>query len=787
MSYTFKHGDQPLEGITIQRAAGRGGFGEVYYALTDSGKQIALKYLRNNPEVELRGVTQVMNLKSPHLITIYDVKRSKAGEPFVLMEYVTGPSLTDLLQAAPEGIGPQKAAFFIKGLAAGLSYLHDRGIVHRDLKPGNVFYDDGYVKIGDYGLSKHLSLSAHSGNTISVGTVHYMAPEIGSGNYSKSIDIYSLGVMLYEMLTGRLPYRGSSMGEVLMRHLSDEPDLTGIAEPFARVIKKALAKKPEDRYADVNEMVDALVSVTDVSESLASFDASVLTRMPRASRDDEGDPQRTMTQAPQLPPLPQRELDARELTYDPNDPIPAIPEIPGKLGPRPPRARKAGAKLREQAGKLHQKLGKLGGGEAVLEPATEPTASARHRRHTRKRWGQLFVTTIVVFAVSAGLGLYYENSFIFAATLLWMLLGTAGILLAYVFNGRHHHGEYTFYDRVIYGACGFLFLLPGLAPALAVKSDDFARIMIPLCATLLLFNWTERINVGRKRQLDGGVVFWHGVAGFVIGVVFGAGTEEHVLALIGLVAAQLVAVQSLAAFWPLGAPAPPASELPIEGAAPRQGFRHAVRRADQRIAAEFDRAAAAHAGAAQPAKAGKKKDGADAQRTDATEAKPSFVGQAASAGTSFIAKLLLLGGLTAALLFNGEFNMDEKISTGFAYADGQMQVLYPDEGIDWHWRVPKQVLLIPLVLGTLMLIGVRSNTGSAHFLRGFFGALAALLAALMALNSAAAPLEEFLTGNWGKLNADNWRPLYPVFALTGAALLLLFYPRKRTGPKPIVI
>ena len=74
MPYTFKHGDRPLDGVTVQRAVGRGGFGEVYFAVTDSGKEIALKYLRENPEIELRGIAHVMNLKSPYLITIYDVQ-----------------------------------------------------------------------------------------------------------------------------------------------------------------------------------------------------------------------------------------------------------------------------------------------------------------------------------------------------------------------------------------------------------------------------------------------------------------------------------------------------------------------------------------------------------------------------------------------------------------------------------------------------------------------------------------------------------------------------------------
>ena len=175
LAYTFKHGDRPLAGYTIQRGVGRGGFGEVYYAVSDAGREVALKYLRDNPEVELRGVSACMNLNSPNLIQIFDVKQGQEGDYFIIMEYMAGPSLRDLLIAEPKGLGPQRAAYLIREIARGLGYLHDRGIVHRDLKPGNLFYEDGCVKIGDYGLSKYISTSRHSAQTSSVGTVHYMA------------------------------------------------------------------------------------------------------------------------------------------------------------------------------------------------------------------------------------------------------------------------------------------------------------------------------------------------------------------------------------------------------------------------------------------------------------------------------------------------------------------------------------------------------------------------------------------------------------------------------------
>ena len=195
----------------------------MYYAVSDGGREVAIKAVHNYEQIELRGIGHCMNIKSPHLVTVFDVRHNDRNEPFVIMEYVSGPSLRDLITESPGGLGAQKAAFFLREIAKGLSFLHECGIVHRDLKPGNVFYENGYVKIGDYGLAKAISASRHSGQTITVGTVHYMAPEIGAGSYGTSIDIYALGILLYEMLTGEVPFGGSSPAEILMRHWTDTP------------------------------------------------------------------------------------------------------------------------------------------------------------------------------------------------------------------------------------------------------------------------------------------------------------------------------------------------------------------------------------------------------------------------------------------------------------------------------------------------------------------------------------------------------------------------------------
>ena len=280
-SFRYQYGDRPLDGFTIQHGLGRGGFGEVYYAISDSGREVALKAVQQYEDIELRGIGHCMNLKSPHLVTIFDVKHSPRGEPFVIMEYVNGPSLREIMDEAPLGLGPAKAVFLLREIAKGLSYLHQSGVVHRDLKPHNVFIDQGVVKIGDYSLSKIMSASHRSGHTVTVGTVHYMAPEIGVGRYDHTVDIYALGVIFYEMLTGAPPFRGDSVGEVLIKHINGEPDLSHVAEPYASVIRKAMAKNPLDRYQSADQMVTAAMGNAQIHDSLAGISADDLTMIAR--------------------------------------------------------------------------------------------------------------------------------------------------------------------------------------------------------------------------------------------------------------------------------------------------------------------------------------------------------------------------------------------------------------------------------------------------------------------------------------------------------------------------
>lgn len=274
MKFTFAPESRPLPGFTIKRAIYRGGFGEVYFGVSDAGREVALKLLHTNSDVEIRGVQQCLNLSHPNLVTIFDLVKDDDHDHWVVMEYVSGQTLDAAIRKFPEGMPVEVVRNWLPGIVAGVGFLHQRGLVHRDLKPGNIFMQDGVVKIGDVGLSKFISVSQRSAQTQSVGTVYYMAPEVSKGSYGREVDVYALGVILYEMLTGDVPFDGESTGEILMKHLTAQPDLNRLPPVLRPVIGKALSKKPEERFHQTDDLLKA-------------FDAAVLGRQAEKQRTPE--------------------------------------------------------------------------------------------------------------------------------------------------------------------------------------------------------------------------------------------------------------------------------------------------------------------------------------------------------------------------------------------------------------------------------------------------------------------------------------------------------------------
>jgi len=132
IKFTYPSGARPLEGFTIKRGVGRGGFGEVYFATSDAGKEVALKRIERNLDVELRGVSQCLNLKHPNLVELYDIRYDDTGDAWVVMEYVAGPSLKDTIDHNPSGLPLDQVHFWFHGIASaragafGPATMHDR-------------------------------------------------------------------------------------------------------------------------------------------------------------------------------------------------------------------------------------------------------------------------------------------------------------------------------------------------------------------------------------------------------------------------------------------------------------------------------------------------------------------------------------------------------------------------------------------------------------------------------------------------------------------------------------
>jgi hypothetical protein len=557
--FQYKHGDRPLDGYTIQRGAGRGGFGEVYYALSDSGREVALKLVHTYEQIELRGISQCMNLKSPQLVTIFDVKHGLDGRPWVIMEFVSGPSLRELLDAAPSGLGADKSAFFLREIGKGLTYLHDCGIVHRDLKPGNIFYENGCVKIGDYGLSKSISMSQNSGQTVTVGTLHYMAPEIGEGKYDRSIDIYAMGALLYEMLTGQVPFYGSSPAEVLMKHLSSQVNLEHVEEPFKTVIRKAMAKNPAERYQSIQEMVEAVFGSEHIRNSVSQFSPQSLTMV--AGRAVAGIAGGQSGSAP--------DGSANPSTAYPQDRTDCLTDrFNRRMARAGERLDRAGERFAERMDQFGQRIGKRaqgwGGGAG---PATAPsfgnTASGNPGAdRSMSKPVRIFLSVLAAFtaAMIVMINVNGRHASELAMFVFLNIVGaTVGAGLSWRFIEPAVRAESKWFRRIAIGApIGFLaalFTIP-----FWIDHHQGAVIldgaMLAIFGTFALMDWEKRKSPYRKDRILIGCLFTAGICG----AIFASMSDADGLVVIATVVGASLAA-SLCAAWSGGtAPVAPSGQ-----------------------------------------------------------------------------------------------------------------------------------------------------------------------------------------------------------------------------------
>lgn len=255
----------------VHEAIGQGGMAVVYRATDRTlGRDVALKVLRDqyaaDPEIVERFAREARaaaRLSHPHVVDIYDVG-SDDGLHYIVMELVPGEDLKRLIRrAAP--LPPSVVIRLGREIASALEYAHRRGIVHRDVKPQNVLIDpEGHARLTDFGIAQAADGAGLTQTGTVLGTAHYMAPEQARGRpASPASDIYSLGVVLYEMATGRLPFRGDSAVEVALRHVEEAPVPPrrlnpGIPPALEATIQRAMAKDPGKRFASAAELGQAL-------------------------------------------------------------------------------------------------------------------------------------------------------------------------------------------------------------------------------------------------------------------------------------------------------------------------------------------------------------------------------------------------------------------------------------------------------------------------------------------------------------------------------------------------
>ena len=260
----------------IIKSIGEGGMANVYLAYdTILDRNVAVKVLRgdlSNDEKFVRRFQRealaASSLSHPNIVEVYDVGEDN-GEYYIVMEYVEGKHLKNLLKKRGK-LTLSEAVDIMLQITDGMAAAHDSYIIHRDIKPQNIMIlENGLVKITDFGIAMAMNATQLTQTNSVMGSVHYLPPEQASGQGSTlQSDIYSMGIVMYELLTGELPFKGDNAVEIALKHLKEPiPDirekLPNVPNSIYNIIKKATAKNPKNRYNDAREMHEDLLTCLD--------------------------------------------------------------------------------------------------------------------------------------------------------------------------------------------------------------------------------------------------------------------------------------------------------------------------------------------------------------------------------------------------------------------------------------------------------------------------------------------------------------------------------------------
>jgi len=266
----------------LEAKLGSGGMSTVYLARDQTlDRSVAVKVMHREMSEQADQLERfrqearaVAKLSHPNVVSVIDAGED-GGHPYIVFEYVEGETLKQRISRVG-ALDTQEAIAYAIEVARGLTVAHARKMVHRDIKPQNILIDhEGRAKLTDFGISRQLEQDGMTATGRVLGTTDYVAPEqaMGQGSDQRS-DIYSLGVVLYEMLTGHVPFEADSQVGVAMKHVNEDlPDVQGqrpeLSAAVALVVERSTAKKPAERYQDVGEMIDDLSTALEVEAARA--------------------------------------------------------------------------------------------------------------------------------------------------------------------------------------------------------------------------------------------------------------------------------------------------------------------------------------------------------------------------------------------------------------------------------------------------------------------------------------------------------------------------------------